>query len=296
MSNIEKTMEQIFDVEPFNGNPNIDQDKRVTVFPPANTPIEPDLKSDLVDAYEQSKDNLQELRVTGGEPSRSPHFWRLLDECKNVNFDFATNSNLIMTDERLDKLINVAKEFRNFDLYTSCESYGKHAEFVRHGLNYDKWKHNMLRFAREAQYRNIHVMMTISALSVWTVKDFMLDILELRKQFDRKDIFSMSLNILRFPSFQSPLVLPDELRTQFRDRIGQFMVNHKGSSYLHEHEWNHLSRLVNYLDVVKTPHSDAFELPKLRADFKNFYAQYDQRRGKNFRETFPIIGAWYQTL
>ena len=67
MSNIEKTMEQIFDVEPFNGNPNIDQDKRVTVFPPVNTPIEPDLKSDLVDAYEQSKDNLQELIDNGKE-------------------------------------------------------------------------------------------------------------------------------------------------------------------------------------------------------------------------------------
>ena len=65
MSNIEKTMEQIFDVEPFNGNPNIDQDKKVTLFPPSTTPIEPDLKSDLVDAYEQSKDNLQELIDNG---------------------------------------------------------------------------------------------------------------------------------------------------------------------------------------------------------------------------------------
>jgi hypothetical protein len=39
------------------------------------------------------KDSLQELRVTGGEPSRSPWFWKLLDECKDISFDFAVNSN-----------------------------------------------------------------------------------------------------------------------------------------------------------------------------------------------------------
>ena len=67
MGTFEKSMEQIFDLEPFNGNPNIDSDKKVTVLPPENTPAEPDLKSDLVDAYEQSKDNLQELIDNGKE-------------------------------------------------------------------------------------------------------------------------------------------------------------------------------------------------------------------------------------
>ena len=67
MGTFEKSMEQIFDLEPFNGNPNIDSNKKVTVLPPENTPAEPDLKSDLVDAYEQSKDNLQELIDNGKE-------------------------------------------------------------------------------------------------------------------------------------------------------------------------------------------------------------------------------------
>ena len=68
MSKFEKSMEQIFDLEPFNGNPNIDQDKRVTVLPPEDKPVvEIELKQDLTDAYEQSKDNLQELIDNGKE-------------------------------------------------------------------------------------------------------------------------------------------------------------------------------------------------------------------------------------
>ena len=68
MSNFEKSMEQIFDLEPFNGNPNIAQDKRVTILPPEEKPaVEIELKQDLTDAYEQSKDNLQELIDNGKE-------------------------------------------------------------------------------------------------------------------------------------------------------------------------------------------------------------------------------------
>jgi hypothetical protein len=65
---------------------------------------------------------------------------------------------------------------------------------------------------------------------------------------------------------------------------------------MHEHEINHLQRLIDYLDVVKTPHSETFSMPSLLNDFREFYTQYDQRRGKNFAATFPILQEWYQQL
>jgi hypothetical protein len=110
------------------------------------------------------------------------------------------------------------------------------------------------------------------------------------------DSINFSLNILRFPSFQSPLILPDNIRTQYKNQLAQFMVNHKGDSTFHEYEWNQLQRLVDYLDVVKTPHVGAAEQSVLQQDFKQFYTQYDQRRGKNFTETFPALADWYNTL
>jgi hypothetical protein len=61
-------------------------------------------------------------------------------------------------------------------------------------------------------------------------------------------------------------------------------------------EVSHVQRLIDYLDVVKTPHAEAFDLPRLRSDFKNFYKQYDERRNKNFAKTFARIGEWYGGL
>jgi hypothetical protein len=37
-------------------------------------------------------------------------------------------------------------------------------------------------------------------------------------------------------------------------------------------------------------------MPKLLNDFRQFYIQYDQRRGKNFVNTFPALKDWYETL
>ena len=107
---------------------------------------------------------------------------------------------------------------------------------------------------------------------------------------------SFTLNILRFPSFQSPLVLPVNLRTQYKDNLQDFLDRNRSNSDMHEHELNHLQRLIDYLDIVKTPHSDTFEMPKLHNDFKQFYSQYDQRRNKRFVDVFPNLKEWFNLL
>jgi hypothetical protein len=111
-----------------------------------------------------------------------------------------------------------------------------------------------------------------------------------------RDAVSFTLNILRFPSFQSPLILPDELRTVFQQRLTTWLDAWWDSEFLHEHEVNHVQRLIDYLDIVKTPHSEAFDRPRLLNDFKQFYTQYDQRRGKCFDLAFPALKPWYDTL
>jgi hypothetical protein len=110
-----------------------------------------------------------------------------------------------------------------------------------------------------------------------------------------RDFPSFTLNILRFPSFQSPLVLPDEHRTRHKNNLEVWLAAND-NKWLHEHELNHIQRLIDYLDVVKTPHSGAAEQSMLQQDFKKFYQQYDHRRDKNFIETFPALADWYQTL
>ena len=93
-----------------------------------------------------------------------------------------------------------------------------------------------------------------------------------------------TLNILRFPSFQSPLVLPDDLRNKFKGDIQKFLNNN--AKHLEHMEVDQTQRLIDYLDVVKTPHAGAAEQSKLQKDFKAFYSQYDKRSGKILKRLF----------
>jgi len=153
----------------------------------------------------------------------------------------------------------------------------------------------MQKIITSGRVRRVHVMCTINALCLDSLPKFLDWCLNMKQQYGN-DFPSFTLNILRFPSFQSPLVLSDELRTKYKNQLAQFLVDCAGTGLLHEHEINHLQRLIDYLDIVKTPHSDAFDLPVLLQDFKRFYSQYDSRRNKNFRNTFPNLEAWYDAI
>ena len=241
--------------------------------------------------------SLQELRITGGEPLMSGETWKLLEWFKNnkgkSQTRLAINSNL-GTDVDLDRLLDTI-EGQEIDLYTSNESIGQQAEYIRDGLVWDDWTNNVERLLTSGKFRGIHVMCTINALCLTTLDQLLECIMNWKLRYGR-DAISFTLNILRFPSFQSPLVLPDNLRTVYQQRLVTWLEHWADSEVIEEHEVNHTQRLIDYLDVVKTPHSEAFDGPKLLNDFKQFYTQYDQRRGKEFGAAFPELKEWYDTI
>jgi organic radical activating enzyme len=239
---------------------------------------------------------LQELRITGGEPLMSGHTWKLIEwfgsNKGRSQTRLAINSNL-GTDIDIDRLL-ASVQGLDIEIYTSQEAVGARAEYIRDGLIYTDWQRNVIKLLDAGI--TVHCMCTINALCLDSLDQLLEQLVEWKKIYSR-DRINYTLNILRFPSFQSPLILSDQLRDTYRQQLVKFMVRHKGHSYLHEHEWNHLQRLVDYLDVVKTPHSEAFDRPLLLKDFRQFYQQYDQRRNKNFASTFgKLMTDWYHDL
>ena len=239
---------------------------------------------------------LKELRITGGEPLMSGYTWRLIDWFQTnrgaSTTRLAINSNLGFEQDKLERLLD-ATEGIELDLYTSNESIDQHAVYIRDGLDWDQWTNNVTYLLDSDRLRGLHVMCTINALCLISLPEFLWSIVELKKKYG-KDAINFSLNILRFPSFQSPLVLPKDIKEQ---AIGELVRFHMANAHnLHEFEVNQVERLFNYLREVISPHSGAMETSILQRDFKNFYEQYDQRRGKNFRETFPQLVEWYDTL
>jgi hypothetical protein len=135
-------------------------------------------------------------------------------------------------------------------------------------------------------------MCTINALCLLSLREFLFNIVNLKREYGR-DSINFSLNILRFPSFQSVLVLPLAMREQYADELSHAYEIMADDVFCHEFELNQLRRLVEYL---RTPEQDLQLLQILQRDFKQFYQQYDHRRGKDFKYTFTQLADWYDTL
>ena len=247
-------------------------------------------------------DNLEEIRITGGEPIMHASTWKLFNwfeqnPQRGRSMRFAINSNLSPeTPKVLDKLIDKSWHVPNFEIYTSCEAAKDQAEYIRDGLRYDLWMNNIHRVLKESNVSKVHMMMTINALCLTTITEFMDEMLDLREEYGRRAP-TMTLNILRFPSFQSCAIIPVEIKSYYKDKLQDWFDSDRPIDMLTDAEKERIQRLIDYLDIVKTPHKNTADMPKLYNDFKAFFAQYDIRRNKNFVETFPgPFAEWFESI
>lgn len=260
-------------------------------------------------------DNLEEIRITGGEPLMAPGVWKLFEWFKNNQervknrkdgkvMRYAINSNLVPKDDIMDRLIELSHFVPHLEVYTSAESLGQHSEYIRDGFIWDKWIHNLTRLHTEGNIKKTHIMMTINSLCLASIVEFMDEILAFKRKHNTH-YPTMSLNILRFPSFQSCSMLPMDIRQKYSEKLqtwldAQIQLDERtkdGMPILMSIEREQTQRLIDYLDVIKTPHKNVKDPEQNMRDFKQFYSQYDIRRAKNFRETFPPeFVEWYDSI
>lgn len=253
------------------------------------------------DWWPELSKSLDELRITGGEATVSQNFWRFVDLMHNfnsVNMRFAVNSNLGCSEKALNRLIEITKTLpiKEFDLYTSNESYGSHAEYIRDGLNYDLWRSNLIKFIENARSRAVTIMLTINSLCLFSLPEFLDDIAILKAKYGHHKPH-VDFNILRWPGFMSPLALPNDLKNGVHLKLKLWYEKNKESSLFVQGEKAQIERLLDYIEVVDKGHAVTTDNKNaLHHDFKSFYTQYDKRRNKSLLNTFPELASWYNSI
>ena len=91
---------------------------------------------------------LKVFRITGGEPLLSKETFRTLDWIianPNPDLELAINTNLGVSDETLKEFLEKCNYIvennlvKSLKIFTSCDTHGEQAEYIRKGLNYRKW-------------------------------------------------------------------------------------------------------------------------------------------------------------
>ena len=155
----------------------------------------------------------------------------------------------------------------------------------------------MDRILSEGNVQSVNCMMTINSLCLFTLPEFMDEMLKLKIKYKTQSPVC-SFNILRFPSFQSIVTLPKEIRLERADAIEAWINKNwnDGKNGFIEWERDSMVRLVTYIRQIETGHAHTSSIQTRERDFKSFYTQYDTRRNKNFVETFPQLKEWWDSI
>lgn len=264
--------------------------------------IDPD-NNPYIDAFwkwwpELSK-TLSEIRVTGGEPLLSNNTWRLVEHFKqnpDSNLRLAINSNLGLKSHYIEKLCDLSHNVKDFIIYTSLESYGKHAEYARDGLDFELWRKNYDLLAEKGNFRSINIMMTINALSAFSTVEFLDMVTEIKKKHGFYKAL-VSVNILRFPDFLNITTLPEHLLKKFQRQLVEWYRKNENSEYFVDFELASIKRLIDYVGEITLPTANAQAKEERMLYFKRFVHQFDERRNKNHREVFDSdLVEWLESL
>jgi organic radical activating enzyme len=260
--------------------------------------------------------DLHTFRITGGEPLMHKDVWKILDYIienpePNRNLVLGINSNLGVPPELIDKLIEKIKVIESNNLvkelviYTSVDTAGNHAEYIRNGLNYEQFCFNVDKVLSSTKKISMVIMSTFNILSLTKYKEMLAFAYDCKKKYNSPERYwnpalLVDSSYLRYPLHQCVNILPNEFIEKVED-ISDFADSLRIVDKDPEAEWGEhhigfvdieISKIKRISDWMRSDHEEE-KIKESRKNFYKFFKAHDERRGTNFIQTFPELEEFY---
>ena len=247
--------------------------------------------------------NLKHFRMTGGEPMMDVNTYKVFQYIiDNPKQDLHLNvtSNMCPPDKKLkEKYFNMAQEICMQDKvehmmqFVSVDAWGKRAEYIRNGLDFNYMMDNVEEFLERIPGRNsITFICTYNNLSITSMDQLLEKILDLRAKYSTTyQRIWFDVPLLRQPTWQQITLLPESYQSIHEDNI-EYMQKHCGNDkgYSKFNDFDNQKRQRNL--AYWRENADASTQNK-----KNFYAffnEHDRRRTTRFLNTFPEMEEFWE--
>jgi hypothetical protein len=217
------------------------------------------------------------------------------------NLELNINSNLgvktILVERLAEKVekLRLENKIRSFKLFTSLDTWGNQAEYIRTGLDLDVWKKNFHTYMTRTSYP-LTFMITFNILSVPNFKSLLSKILAWRRVYKR--YAEQDVHRIRFdtPYLKEPLqydmnILPKDEFMPYMNSALEYIKNNISPDKFTEIEYEKFRRVVSYMETTTYPEG---KLAEGRKDFYAWFSEHDRRRGTNFTQTFPELNNFFE--
>ena len=254
--------------------------------------------------------SLDTFRITGGEPLLSRDTFKVLDYIidnpnPNKNLNLSINSNLMVPDSMYEKFIeklNIITDnnlVKHFVLFTSVDTHGEQANYIRNGMDYDIWLkrvHNLFKVNKKI---HMNFMTTFNALSLPRFDLLLKDIYDIKQEYKHANRFyigSCVLDIayLRWPPHQQVKILPQEWSKkilEYADLMDGIYGEEQNPAYTAFYDFE-VEKMKRLYDWMIEPVEESW-LIQNRKDFYSYFTEHDKRRGTDFCKTFPELEEFY---
>jgi pyruvate-formate lyase-activating enzyme len=244
------------------------------------------------------------IGIIGGEPLIMPEFYTFVDKLieakKNSTVTRKTSlwvvTNMNTPKNYLDKFLNYLprlSETFNVEILVSMESVGKKAEYIRNGVDWDKFVSNLDKILSNKDVEfNFGFIPSINALSISSIKDFVIFAESLYHKHGRP--VAIKQNIVNFPSQHSPFNLTPDF-AKYVDECIEYMEPKVDEMPIVPDLYGRWSTFIDFLkplsESLKNNTNDRTEPRKL---FARWFDEFDQKRKINLLETFPEYKEFYE--
>jgi hypothetical protein len=225
----------------------------------------------------------------------------------NKELSLSINSNLGVPDVLIDHLIQRIQRIedenriKEFIVYTSVDTWGSQAEYIRNGLEFNKFWDNCNKILEKCNRINLTFMSTYNALSVPNYSKLIEEIYVLKQKYGSPDRYWESATFLdssylRHPDHQTVQVLPqswsDEIfkQVQLMDFLGVPLFESKHIGYS-DIEVQKVKRIYDWKTAEWVGKEK--QVNEHRYNFGKFFKEHDKRRGTDFRKIFPELAEFY---
>ena len=241
--------------------------------------------------------------MTGGEPTMDKNTYRVFDYVlanPKPDLHLNTTSNFSQQPVVFDKYLDYVKQLcegetiEHFMQFVSLDTWGKQAEYIRDGMDFDLVTANVERFLTEIPYRNsLTFIVTVSNLAIPSVQKLLQWILDLRQKHSTTyQRVWFDTPVLREPSWQTPIGMPAAYQHRLKNTIEWMKsIPEMSDTRFHgfkDYEVQRLQRIVDQMNLQVNKFDNS-----TKADFYKFFKEHDRRRGTNFLQTFPEMSEWY---
>jgi hypothetical protein len=207
----------------------------------------------------------------------------------NVTSNFSVEPALFENYLDYTKRLCEGEKIEHFMQFVSVDTWGKQAEYIRPGLNFERLQNNVERWLTEIPYRNsLTFIITMNNLAVPGIQNLLNWILELRKKHSHNyQRVWFDTPLLRSPSWQSLQILPKAYSWKLEQvRDWMTLCSMKEFTGFKDYEIQRMNRVIAMMKQQITN-------TKLKADFYKFFSEHDRRHNLKFDKVFPEMTTFW---